>query len=115
MVGGAEVVTWMCFVKRCLNKISRNSQGNTCVRVSFLIKLQHSGLQFYLKEALAQVFPVSFANFLRTLFSYRTSPVAASGEVKGDACLEPCEMMFKLKAALVDKDLQITIKIVQYQ
>ena len=33
-----------------------NSQENTCARVSFLIKLQTSGLQFIKKESLAQVF-----------------------------------------------------------
>ena len=27
--------------------VSQNSQENTCARVSFLIKLQPSGLQFY--------------------------------------------------------------------
>ena len=35
-----ELVTWMCSVKKMLLKISQNSQKNTCVRVSFLIKLQ---------------------------------------------------------------------------
>ena len=35
-----EVVTWMCSVKKMLSKISQNSQKNTCVRVSLLIKLQ---------------------------------------------------------------------------
>ena len=35
-----EVVTWMCPVKKMFLKISLNSQENTCVRVSFLIKLQ---------------------------------------------------------------------------
>ena len=35
-----EVVTGICSVKKMLLKISVNSQKNTCVRVSFLIKLQ---------------------------------------------------------------------------
>ena len=31
-------------------EISQNSQENTCARVSFLIKLQPSGLRIYLKR-----------------------------------------------------------------
>ena len=31
-------------------EISHNSQGNTCARVSFLIKLQALGLQLYQKR-----------------------------------------------------------------
>ena len=37
-------------------EISQNSQGNTCARVSFLIKLQSQAYNFIKKEALAQVF-----------------------------------------------------------
>ena len=36
--------------KKVLSEISQNSQENTCVRVSFLIKLQALGLQLYLKR-----------------------------------------------------------------
>ena len=39
-------------------KISQNSQKNNCVRVSFLIKLQASGL--IEKEAMTQVFSCEF-------------------------------------------------------
>ena len=39
-----------CFIKKVLLKTSLNSQENTCVRVSFLIKLRVSGLQFYYKR-----------------------------------------------------------------
>ena len=35
-------------MKKVFLKISQNSQGNTCVRVSFLIKLQASGTGFFL-------------------------------------------------------------------
>ena len=38
------------FVKNLFLEISQNSRENTCARVSFLIKLQASGLQFYLKR-----------------------------------------------------------------
>ena len=34
-------------VKKAFLKTSQNSQENTCVDVSFLIKLQASGLQLY--------------------------------------------------------------------
>ena len=36
-----------CSVKKVFLEISQNSQENTCVRVSFLIKLQASSLQLY--------------------------------------------------------------------
>ena len=34
-------------MKKVFLKISQNSQENTCDRVSFLIKLQNSGLELY--------------------------------------------------------------------
>ena len=40
----SEEAVWRCSVKEVFLKISQNSQGNTCVRVSFLIELQASGL-----------------------------------------------------------------------
>ena len=36
--------------KKVLLEISQSSQENTCARVSFLIKLQASGLQLYFKK-----------------------------------------------------------------
>ena len=36
-----------CSVKKVFLEISQNSQENTCARVTFLIKLQVSGLQLY--------------------------------------------------------------------
>ena len=55
--------------------ISQNSQENTSARASFLIKLQASGLQLYLKKRLwRRCFPVNFAKFLiRTPFLQNTS------------------------------------------
>ena len=41
----SEVVVSRCSVKKVFLKISQNSQKNTFARVSFLIKLQVSGLQ----------------------------------------------------------------------
>ena len=40
----------MVFCKKTFLEISQNSQENICARVSFLIKLQVSGLQLYLKR-----------------------------------------------------------------
>ena len=62
-----------CSVKMILLEILQNSQENPCARVSFLKKLQTSGLQLYLKETLVQVFSVNFAKFLRTPFLQNTS------------------------------------------
>ena len=48
-----EVVVQRYSVKKVFLKISQNSRGNTCTRVSFLIKLQASGSNFIKKESLA--------------------------------------------------------------
>ena len=49
-----EAVVPRCSVKKLFLKILKNSQENTCARVSFLIKLQTSG-NFFRKDVLAQV------------------------------------------------------------
>ena len=64
-----EGVIPRCSVKKVFLKISQNSQENTCVRVSFLIKV------LIKKETLAQVFSCEI--FKNTYF-YRTSLVNAS-------------------------------------
>ena len=62
----SEVVTRSCSVEKVLLKIFKNSQENTCARVSFLIKLQTPG-NFIIKEALAQVFSYEFCQiFMKT-------------------------------------------------
>ena len=54
-------------VKKVLLKISQNSQENTCVRVSFLMKLQ--ACNFIKKETLAQMFSCEFREITKnTLF-----------------------------------------------
>ena len=80
----AEAVAERSSVKKVLLKISQNSQEDTCVGVSFLIKLEVSG-NFVKKEALTQVFFCEFCeafkNIYRTYaehFFYRTYAVAAS-------------------------------------
>ena len=59
------------YEKKVFLEISQNSQKNTCVRVTFLIKLQASGLTpaTLLKKSLwHRCFPVNFVKFLRTPF-----------------------------------------------
>ena len=42
----SEAVVWRCSIKKVFFlEMLQNSQENTCARVSFLIKLQASGLQ----------------------------------------------------------------------
>ena len=60
-----------CSVKDMFLEISQNSQGNTCARDSFLIKLLPATL---LKKTLRHsCFPVNFEKFLRTPFLRNTS------------------------------------------
>ena len=54
------------FCKKSVLKFSQNSQENTCVRASFLIKLQ------------VQVFSCEFCEIFKNTFLYRTPPVAAA-------------------------------------
>ena len=56
------------FCKKVLLQISQNSQENICARVSLLIELQAQACNFIKNEALAQMFPVNFVQFLRTPF-----------------------------------------------
>ena len=52
--------------------VLQNSQGGTCMGVSFSIKLQPVSLQLYEKKRIRYMyFPMNFAKFLRTPF-YRT-------------------------------------------
>ena len=49
-------------------EISQNSQGNTCARVSFLIKLQAPPATLLKKRLWHRCFPVNFVKFIRTPF-----------------------------------------------
>ena len=63
-----------CDVKKLYLEISQNSQENTCIRASFLIKLQGSGLQLYQKRNSGTgVFQWILRNFWEHPF-YRTPP-----------------------------------------
>ena len=50
--------------KRCSLKFRKNLQENTCARVTFLIKVQASGLE----ETLAHVFFCEFCEILKNTF-----------------------------------------------
>ena len=65
-----EAAVQRCSVRKVFLEILQNSQGNTCVRVSFLIKLRALGLQLYEKKRLwHRCFPVNSTKFLRIPFS----------------------------------------------
>ena len=59
-----EALDQACSAKKMLLEISQYSQGNTCVRASFLIKMQAWGLQ----ETLAQVFSWKFYEISKNTF-----------------------------------------------
>ena len=65
-----------CSIKKAFLQISQNTQKKTCVRVSFLVKLQAETCNFIKKDSL-HVFLWILWNVLEQLF-YRTPPVAAS-------------------------------------
>ena len=72
----SEAVARRCSVKKVFLEISQHSQGNTCARVSFSIKLQ--ACNFIGKETLAQVFFCGCCKISKNTYSYKTPPVAAS-------------------------------------
>ena len=63
-------------------EILQNSQENTSARVYFSIKLQANACNFIKKEALAQVLSCVFCENSKNTYSYRTPPVAVSGNLK---------------------------------
>ena len=73
-----KAVVPSCSVEKLFTEISQNSQENSYVSVSFLMKLQVLDLQLNKKETLAQVFSCEFYEISKNTFFYRTPPVAAS-------------------------------------
>ena len=59
-------------------EISQNSQENTYVSASFLVKLQTEAPNFIKKETMAYMFSCELCEISRNTFCYRASPVAAS-------------------------------------
>ena len=76
-----EAVVQWCSVKKVFLEISKNSQENTCARVSFLIKLQVSGRR---PATLLKMRPwnngvsCEFCEISKNTFLYRTPLLAAS-------------------------------------
>ena len=73
-----EAVAQMCSAKKVFLEISQYSQKNTCAGVSFLIKLQASGLWNLLKTKTSTGSSCEFCEISKNTFFYRTPPVAAS-------------------------------------
>ena len=68
--------------KKGLLKISQSSQENTCVRVSFLIKLQVEACNFIKKQTLAPVFSCEFYQiFKNNFFTEHLSTTASESEL----------------------------------
>ena len=78
-----EAVVQRCSVKKVFLEISQNSQGNTCARVSYLIKLQALVCKFIKQDTLAQTFSCEFCEISKNTFLHRTPLVAASENTKG--------------------------------
>ena len=64
----SEAVVRRCSIKKVFLEVSQNSQENTCVRDSFLIKLQTWPATLLKKGLWHKCFPVNFARFLSTPF-----------------------------------------------
>ena len=67
-LGDTKAVARRCSVEKVFLEISQNSRKNTCVRVSFLTKLQARPATLLKKRLWHRCFPVNFEKFLRTPF-----------------------------------------------
>ena len=75
-------VVQRCSVKEVFLEISQNSQQSSCARACFLIKLQASGLQLYIKkETLIQLFSSEFSEISKNTVLCRTPLVAGSEDL----------------------------------
>ena len=82
-----EVVVHRCSVRRVFLEISKNSQENTCARISFFNKV--AGLRPVTLLKKTQVFSCEFCEISKNTFFHRTHMVAAS---------EVHKTMFMIKA-----------------
>ena len=73
-----EVAVRRCSVKKVFSEILQNSQGHTCARDSFLIKLEAKACNFIKKESLVQVFSCEFCEISKDTFFNRKPLAAAS-------------------------------------
>ena len=81
------------FLKKVLLNISQISQENTCVTVSFLIKLIK-------KETLAQLFSCEICEIFKNTFFYRTPLVAASEIIQNTKILHEGISHFSIEIIL---------------
>ena len=65
-------IVWVCSVKKAFLKTFENSQENTCVGVSFLIKCRSFQLHFK-RESGTGIFLYIFRNLLRTFILWNIS------------------------------------------
>ena len=72
---------WKWSLRNVFLQFSQNSQENTCVRVSFLIKLQASVYNFIKKETLAQLFSCEFCEISKNTFFTGHLWATASGSL----------------------------------
>ena len=63
-----EAVTGGALLQIIFLEISQNSQENTCVRASFLIKFQVKAFIFIKKETLTQMFSCEFCEISKNTF-----------------------------------------------
>ena len=73
----AEAVVQRFSLKHVFENFSKFTGKLQC-QIFFLIKLQAEACNFFKKETLAQVFPVTFFEFFKDTIFYRAPPVAAS-------------------------------------
>ena len=75
-----------------LKNFTISTEKNTCVRVSFLTKLQ---CNFIKKETLTEVFSCKYCEIFKNSFFYRTPPVAASVEflIVCDSCFKNSKIL----------------------
>ena len=73
---------WSCSIKDVSLAISQNLLENTCIKVSFLIKLQASACNFIEKETLTQVFSCECCEiFKNTVFTEHLRATASKNKV----------------------------------
>ena len=65
IICGTKAITWKGSLRKVFLKILENSEENIFAGVSFSKGYRPSGLQLYLKETPAQVFPYEFEKLLR--------------------------------------------------
>ena len=79
--GQPEAVARRCSVDKVFLNISKKSQENTCVPVSFLIMLRDKACNFIEKETHTNVISCEFCEIFKNTFLLKTPPVCTSGRL----------------------------------